>query len=137
MNRALVFGLLAAMMMTSPAMAITHFRKVWNDHHVPSKGPEAEKVDPEFRSAVRKAGCFVCHVKGEKKEEARNEYGEALSKFLDSEKFDKDRIKAEPEKVEEEILKAFEEVAKMKSKDGKAFGEKIQAGELPATDAGL
>lgn len=137
MNRALVFGLLAAMMMTSPAMAITHFRKVWNDHHVPTKGPGADKVDPEFRSAVRKAGCFVCHVKGEKKEEARNEYGEALHKFLDAEKFDKDRIKAEPEKVEEEILKAFEEVAKMKSKDGKTFGEKIQAGELPATDAKL
>lgn len=137
MRRALVFGLLAAMMMTSPAMAITHFRKVWNEHYVPRKGPGADEVDPEFRTAVRKAGCFVCHVKGEKKEEARNEYGNALHEYLDAENFDKERIKAEPEKVEKEILEAFKKVAEKKSKDGKTFGDKIKAGSLPATDAGL
>lgn len=140
MKRVFVFALVAAMMvmMTSPAMAITHFRKVWNEHYVPRpNAPGGDAVDPEFRSVVRKAGCFVCHVKGEDKKEVRNEYGNALAEFLDSEDYDKDRIKAEPEKVQKEILEAFKKVAEKKSKDGKTFGEKIKAGTLPATDAGL
>lgn len=138
MKRALVVGLLAALMIQSPAMAITHFKKIWDEHYTPKKGePGADDVDPEFARAARKAGCNICHVKGEKKEEVQNEYGSALSKLLDSENFDKDRIKNEPDKVKEEILAAFKKVADEKSKDGEAFGAKIKAGKLPATDAGI
>ncbi|WP_164103019.1 hypothetical protein [Candidatus Laterigemmans baculatus] len=137
MKRVLMFALVAAFL-TSPAMAISHFKKVWGEHYTPSgDDPGADKVDPEFRSATRKAGCFICHVKGEDKKEVRNEYGNAMHDLLDAENYDRDRIKAEPEKVQKEIIEAFEKVAKMKSKDGKTFGEKLQAGELPATDAGL
>lgn len=137
MKRVLMFAAVAAFM-TSPAMAITHFKKVWGEHYTPSgDAPGADKVDPEFRTVTRKAGCYVCHVKGEDKKEVRNEYGDALHKFLDSENFDRDRIKAEPEKVQEEIIAAFKKVEEMKAKDGKTFGAKIKANELPATDAKL
>jgi hypothetical protein len=130
--------LLAAGVFASPAMAISHFKKVWGEHYTPTgDDPGAGDVDPEYLKATRKAGCYVCHVKGEDKEKVRNEYGEALHKYLKSEDYDKDRIKAEPEKVQAEIIAAFKKVEEMKSKDGKAFGEKIKAKELPATDAGL
>jgi hypothetical protein len=46
-------------------------------------------------------------------------------------------ITGEPEKVKAEILKGFEAAGELKSADGKTFAEKIKAGELPATDAGL
>ena len=130
---------LTASMTASPAMAITHFKKVWSDHYTPTgDAPGAGDVDPEFVKLTKKTGCNICHVKGEdkKKAEGRNEYGVALHKFLKAENFDKDRIKSEPEKVQEEIIAAFKKVEEMKSKDGKSFGEKIKAKELPATDAG-
>lgn len=129
---------LAASLTASPAMAISHFKKVWADHYTPTgDAPGAGDVDPEFLKETRKAGCYICHVKGKDKKEARNEYGEALHKYLKAENFDKDRIKKEPEKVQEEIIAAYKKVEEMKSKDGKEFGAKIKAKELPATDAGL
>ena len=137
MKRAFVLMLVAAVMTSSPAMAISHFKKVWGEHYTPSEGPGADDVDPEFKKATRKAGCYLCHVKGEDKKKVRNEYGEALHKYLKAEDFSKDRIKAEPEKVQEEIVAAFKKVEEMKSKDEKTFGAKIKANELPATDANL
>jgi Spy/CpxP family protein refolding chaperone len=137
MKRVLVVAMVAAMM-ASPAMAISHFKKIWGGHYTPTgDDPGADEVDKDFLRATRKAGCYLCHVKGEKKDEARNEYGEALHKYLDAENYDRDRIKAEPEKVKEEIIAAFKKVEEMKSKDGKKFGEKIKNNELPATDANL
>lgn len=122
---------LTLMMLGSPAYAISEFNKQWKAQYL---GDDASE---EFKRSGRKAGCYVCHVKGEKKDEARNEYGNALHKYLDAENFSKERVKAEPEKVKAEIQEAFKKVAPVKSKDGKAFGEKIKAGELPATDAKL
>lgn len=137
MKRVLVV-MVVAVMMTSPAMAISHFKKIWAEHYTPTgDAPGAGDVDKDFLRATRKAGCYICHVKGEKKDEARNEYGEVLHELLKSENYTKDRIKAEPEKVKEEIIAAFKKVEEKKSKDGKAFGEKIKNNELPATDANL
>ncbi|WP_153558432.1 hypothetical protein [Roseimaritima sediminicola] len=119
------------MLLGTPAFAISEFSKQWKAHYL------GDDVSDEFKRAGRRAGCYVCHVKGKKKEEARNEYGMAMSEFLDHEDFPKERIKAEPEKVKAEILEAFKKTAEKKSKDGKKFGEKIKEGELPATDAGL
>ena len=76
------------------------------------------------------------HHKGKEKKDVNNEYGEALKDLIDSEEIKK-RIKTEPEKVTEEIIAAFKKIEEAKSKDGKTFGEKIKAGELPATDSGL
>lgn len=139
MRRVLLI-VLAASLMISPAMAISHFKKVWAEHYTPTgDAPGAGDVDPEFLKTTKKAGCNLCHVKGEdkKKEEGRNEYGSALYKYLKAEDYEKDRIKAEPEKVQEEIIAAFKKVEEMKSKDGKTFGAKIKGKELPATDAGI
>ena len=122
---------LTLMLLGSPAFAISEFSKQWKAKYL---GDDASE---EFKRAGRKAGCYVCHVKGEKKDEARNEYGKAMAQFLDPENFPKDRIKAEPEKVKEEILEGFKKTAEKMSSDGKKFGDKIKAGELPATDAGL
>lgn len=136
--RRVLLVVMVASFMASPAMAISHFKKVWAEHYTPTgDAPGAGDVDPEFLKTSRKAGCYICHVKGEDKKEVRNEYGEALHKFLKSENYDKDRIKAEPEKVQEEIIAAYKKVEEMKSKDGKKFGEKIKSKELPASDAGL
>jgi hypothetical protein len=137
MKRVLMVAMVA-MVFASPAMAITHFKKVWSEHYTPTgDAPGAGDVDPAFLKTSRKAGCFICHVKDKEKKDFRNEYGEALHKFLKSENFDKDRIKAEPEKVQEEIIAAFKKVAEMKSKDGETFGAKIKENKLPATDSGL
>lgn len=58
-------------------------------------------------------------------------------KYLKAKDFPKPRITGEPEIVKAEILKGFEAAGETKSADGKIFAEKIKAGELPATDAGL
>lgn len=136
--RLVVVALLLVAVSSSPAMAITHFKKIWDEKYTPKgDAPGAGDVDPEFARAARKAGCFICHVKGEKKEEVRNEYGEAMTEFLKAENFDKDRIKNEPEKVKEEILAAFKKVEEKKSKDGEMFGAKLKANKLPASDSGV
>lgn len=126
---ALIFGCL--MFVSSPAMAISEFGKQWKEKYL------GDGVNEGFKSAGRKAGCFVCHVKDEDKKKVRNEYGQALHKFLKAEDFPKEYLKSNPEEAQKKIFEGFEKAAEMKSKDGKAFGEKIEAGELPATDSGL
>lgn len=121
----------ALLMLASPAMAISEFGKQWKKIYL------GDDASDEFKKAGRRAGCYVCHVKKKDKKEVRNEYGKAIHKFLDAEDYPRDRIKAEPEKVAAEIKEGFEKAAKEMSEDGKKFGEKIKAGELPATDAGL
>lgn len=122
---------IASCLLASPAMAISEFSKQWKEQYL------GDSASDEFKSAGRKAGCYVCHVKGEDKKEVRNEYGTALKNFLKAEDFPRERIKDHPEEVKKEILEAFKKAGAMKSKDGKAFEAKIKAGELPATDAGL
>lgn len=117
---------------TSPAMAISAFSKEWKSAYL-----SGDDVSPDFVKTGRKAGCYVCHVKGKKKDEARNEYGEAVHKFLKAKDFPKEFLKAEPEKAKKMIAEGFKKAAELKSKDGDVFGEKIKAGKLPATDAGL
>ena len=126
---ALLFGCL--LLFTPPAFAISEFSKQWKAEYL------GEDADEEFVKVGRKAGCYVCHVKGEDKKKVRNEYGNALHEYLDAEDFPKDWVKENPEEAKEKIVAAFKKVAEKKSKDGKTFGEKIKNNELPATDAGL
>ena len=134
------FALLVAAMAvftTSQAMAIGELKKEW----MLKFAPKAEK--PDFYKASN--SCNTCHVKGvkdKKTPESRNEYGKAMSAFLKSKNTTIDALKDEYKKGDKEkavakMLAMFEAVNKEKSKDGKTFGEKIEAGELPATDAGL
>ena len=119
-------------MLATPAMAISEFGKQWKNHYL-----SGDDVNADFVKKGRKAGCYVCHVKGEDKKKVRNEYGNAIHKFLKAEDFPKDYVKANPEEAKKKIIEGFKKAAEMKSKDGKAFGEKIKNNELPATDAGL
>ncbi|TWT94646.1 hypothetical protein [Stieleria varia] len=115
----------------SPAMAISEFGKQWKNDYL-----SGDDVSDEFKSAGRKAGCYVCHVKDHpKKKEARNEYGQALHKYLKKEDFTKEYMKEHPEEAKAKMVEAFKKVnAEHKSKDGTLFGEKIKAGKLPAVD---
>jgi len=127
---ALMFGLLVCL--SSPSFAISEFGKQFKAQIL-----ESDDYTEDFKKSVKKAGCYACHVKGKKKEEARNEYGMAISKFLDHKDFPKDYLKDNPEEAKAKILEGFKKANELKSKDGRAFGEKIKANELPATDAGL
>lgn len=125
---------LAATLLTSiqhDAAATSAFNKQWKKEYLP------DGVDKDFKKTARKAGCYVCHVKGEDKKEVRNEYGEAVHKYLDAEDFEKDYVKANPEEAAERIVEGLKKAGEEKSSDGKKFAEKIEALELPATDAGL
>lgn len=127
---ALTFGCL--MFLASPAMAISEFGKQWKEKYLSGEG-----VSEEFVKAGRKAGCFACHVKEEDKKKVRNEYGQALHKFLKAEDFPKEYLKANPEEAQKKIFEGFEKAGELMSKDGKKFIDKIKNGELPATDSGL
>jgi len=123
-------GLLAAagamvLMLNAPALAIPVFKKQWDASYVEDNENEA------FVAAVEEAKCNVCHYGKSKKN--HNDYGEALHKFLEKDNFKTSRVKAEPEKVMEEIVEAFKKVEEMKAKDGETFGEKLKAGKLPGT----
>ncbi len=124
----LAFG--CACLLATPALATNEFAKEWKDLYA------TEKAAEEFVKASRKAGCNVCHVKGEKKTE-RNEYGMAIKEFLDKEDFTKEWVKENPEKAKELIVAGLKKAGEKNSSDGKKFAEKIAAGELPATNSGL
>lgn len=118
--------------LVSPAFATSEFSKQWKSEYL-----GGEDVNDDFKKTARKAGCYVCHVKKEDKKKVRNEYGKAIHKFLKAEDFPKDWVKANPEEAKKKIVEGLKKAGEMKSKDGKAFGAKIKANELPATDAGL
>ena len=79
---------------------------------------------------AKAAKCNLCHVDKKKKTE-RNEYGQALSKFVS--KADYKKLKADKPALKAKIEKAFEEAGKMKSSAGDTFAERIEAGKLPAS----
>jgi len=126
---ALVMGILTCMV--TPSFAISEFGKQFKAQVMESDASE------DFKKTVKKANCYICHVKGEDKKKVRNEYGTAVHKFLDGEDFTKEYIKENPEEAKAKILEGFKKANELKSKDGKTFGEKIKSEELPATDAGL
>lgn len=86
---------------------------------------------PEFAALVKETKCNVCHVKGEKKE-VRNGYGEALHKAgLEKDNYKKERVEAEGDKVDKEVMDALEKAAAEKSAGGMTYGDLIKSGKLP------
>ena len=124
-----LFGCL--MFFATPALAISEFSKQWKNEYL------GEGTDEDFVKAGRKAGCYICHVKGEDKKKVRNEYGNAVQEFLKSKDFPKEYVKANPEEAKKKSLEGFKKAGEQKSKDEKTFAEKIENNEVPATDAGL
>lgn len=114
------------------APATSEFSKEWKNQYLNEENNS--NLNDEFKRSARKAGCYVCHVKGEKKT-VRNEYGKATHKFLDKEKLNKDFIKANPEEAKKLLMEGFKKANELKSSDGQKFGDKIKNNELPATDA--
>ncbi|MEZ6087495.1 MAG: hypothetical protein R3C05_05595 [Pirellulaceae bacterium] len=139
MTRVLLLTMIVAATTASQAFAIGELKKEWSDRY-------AGDDSGDFKVAARKAGCYVCHVKGvkdKKTEESRNEYGKAMSAYLKSKDMTIDALKAKykddatKEEATKIMITMFEKVNEEKSKDGEAFGAKIKAGKLPATDANL
>jgi len=126
---ALLMGIMVCT--ATPSFAISEFGRQWKDAYLGSD------ADPDWVRTGRKAGCYVCHVKGEDKKKVRNEYGEAVHEFLDAEDFPRDYVKANPEEAKAKIREGFKKAGEKKSSDGRTFAAKIEANELPATDAGL
>ena len=131
--------LMVAGLFAPQAMAIGELKKEWAAKYA---GDESG----DFQSVARKAGCYICHVKGvkdKKTPESRNEYGTAMAAFLKNKEVKIDDLKAEYKNAEtkeaaiKKMVYMFEKVGEEKSKDGEAFGAKIKAGKLPATDANL
>ena len=60
----------------SSVNAMAEFKKAFGDKYVKPKKNE------EFTKVVRKAGCYVCHVKGQKEKTPQNKYGKELNKLI-------------------------------------------------------
>ena len=129
-----VFSLVTVTFNAQNALALTQFRKAFaakyaNDH----------KSD-EFKVAVKKATCNVCHVKGAKKT-FHNEFGESLKKLIEGDVADRRKkakaeggltaYKAELVKILAELEVAFQKTEEVKSHTGQTFGERIKEGQLP------
>lgn len=128
---ALLFACL--MLLAGPAMATSEFSKQWKNAHL-----KIDDVDEDFKKAASKASCNICHIKGHPdKKKVRNEYGNAVGKYLKEKDFPKDWVKDNPEEAQKKIYEGFKKAAEHESADGKKFGDKIKNNELPATDAGL
>jgi len=92
--------------------------------------------DAAFTAASKKAGCLVCHARGEKKD-VRNAYGEALASLIPGNA--KQRLaaagaaggKAEMDKLLKELDAAFPKVETQPSPSGPTYGELLKQHKLP------
>lgn len=127
-------GAVVLCLAVGPASALPQFKKDFADKYVEGSG------DAAWEETVKKAGCNLCHVKGEGKE-VRNAYGEALAKLIEGDA--KDRLAkakeqgtddAEKEKLTKELMEAFKKVETMKSPSGPTYGELLKAHKLPVSE---
>ncbi len=119
---ALVVGISFGMA-ARPAFAIKQFGEAWGEVYVKSSKDEG------FKTLVGEAKCNVCHLQESKKK--HNEYGLEVKKLIKKKDFPADRFKTDAAKCKAEIEAAFKKVEEIKAKDGKTYGEKIKAGQLP------
>jgi hypothetical protein len=128
-----LFGLLVVLFgAVQSAHALPKFKLAFEKRYSEEHGNE------DFKAAVKKEACNVCHVKGEKKE-VRNSYGEALSKLIEGDA--QQRLKdasdkmSEEEKILKELEEAFGKVEKQnvdeKNPSSPTFGALIEQGQLP------
>ncbi|MDA0658111.1 MAG: hypothetical protein O2931_06295 [Planctomycetota bacterium] len=108
------------------ALALPAFKPVFEERY------SKDNTNEEFKKSVKKAGCNICHVKGEKSKEVRNAYGDLLAKLIEGEA--KDRIKTEKEKVLKEFEEAMTKAEEEKGPDGVPYGELFKSGKLPPSE---
>jgi hypothetical protein len=126
---------LATGLWTRAAWAMPPFFKEFQATYL--KADSSDENEKAFAALViEKVKCNVCHLAGKPKK-MRNAYGTQLSEILKKDNFKADRLKAEPDKVKEEIVAAFTAVAAKKSGDESSptFGELIAQHKLPGGDA--
>jgi len=110
--------------LSTPAFAIKQFGDAWKDYY------EKTSTNDDFKKLVADAKCNVCHIQGEKKNK-HNPYGEEIEQLIKKADFPKDPLDKWTPKDREAVEAAFKKVEDIKSKEGKTYGEKIKAGELP------
>jgi hypothetical protein len=144
MIRSIVASLLSLVIgyvLISPVRAMPPFKVAFDNKYVKESDSE------DFKKLAKKESCNVCHLKGKKKEKGAdhlNSYGKELEKLIEgnaNERLKKansdggaSKKKAEQDTIVKELEKAFEEVAKMKSKSGDLFGDLIKSGKLPGAE---
>ena len=115
-----------------PAHALREFNKSFEKRYVKTSDNE------DFQRVYRKAKCFVCHVKGKKKDVC-NSYGEELARLIEGnaqERLDlakqEDRKPAELKKLLAELEAAMTAAeAKRPAEDGPTYGEILSSGQMP------
>jgi hypothetical protein len=108
------------------AQAFGDFGTVFKQHYL------GKDVDPDFVKTMKKEGCNVCHVKGQDKKK-RNEYGQALDKYIDKKDFPKNYFKENKEEATKKIVEALKKAEAEKSESGQTFADRIKANEKPAS----
>jgi hypothetical protein len=118
---ALILSVLCMIALTArPASAIKEFKDAFEAKYVKPDSTEANDV--ALAKAFKAVSCGTCHVNPQKNKKIRNEYGKELNKIITkADKNDKTKIEA-----------ALDTVAKLKSKSGETYGDKISSGKLPA-----
>lgn len=124
---ALVVGLSFGMT-ARPAFATKPYGEAWTAFYVTNSKNE------DFKKLAGEAKCNACHVDKEDKKKVRNPYGTEVQKLVNKNTIPVAKFKSEPDKAKAEIEAAFKKIEEMKAKDGKTFGEKIKAGQLPGGD---
>ncbi len=127
MKKILVLALIASLSIggfsPSLVMAQKAYSDAWKELYV------KDSKDEGFKKLVDEAKCNVCHQGSSKKE--RNPYGTEAVAVFKKHDINKDRPKKDPAGFKKDIEAAFKALEEVKAKDGKTFGEKIKAGQLP------
>jgi len=133
----LIMGFVAISWCAGTVHAHATFKKPFEEKYVKSS------TNADFKTGFRKAGCYVCHVKGKPKEWL-NGYGLQLAKHLPgnakerlamAKAISRDAYKTESEKMLEELKEALKKAEKGKTKDGLLYGDLLKEEKLP-TDEG-
>ncbi len=129
----LISAAIMAVSFSGSASALPEFKKAFQEKYTD------KEANPEFYDVVKKAGCNVCHIKGEDKDK-RNAYGDELAKLIEGDagqrkKDVKDESKEKKDEVKAEILaeleKAWDVAAEKENADGVKFGDLIKESKLP------
>jgi hypothetical protein len=148
MLRIVLFGLLTLVvavgvsaLLSDPAQAQPLFKKYFDQKYFPTDGDTAMKKAHEMST------CNFCHIGGMDDRKHRNEYGQALSKYIKKEDAENLTFKIKTtkpdlfKKTEEKVLKALETVEKEpsnpKDKKSPTFGDLLKEGKLPKSPAVL
>jgi hypothetical protein len=127
MKKFLVFALIASIA-SGTAVPVALGQKAYNDQWTANY--VADSKHEEFKKLAGDAKCNICHIQGAPKKE-RNPYGKEAAAIFKEAGINKDSPKKDEAGFKKSIAEAFKKLEEVKAKDGKTFGEKIKAGELP------